>query len=483
MVDHDVPTPSPLSTPSDEPYSLSERINIFTRPIHSQLNRLILARLPLALPPYTTNPSTYISGLLHIAPIYITFETLWQTTLDASCLPTTLKPSFEVGLDACDPSLPLVDSKRPLILPHTNIPILVHAPKVCSRTHSLLAHLRLPGLLRAGRLRADIRVLTGTPEHKIDEQLEAVSQNGRLADFVTHTKHSVETNPHVLLAYAWVLYMALFSGGRYLRASLQGAGGSGGDFWNRDPSPVRPYSVTQGNGRHRNSRSEIYEPRGRPSSQSRSKNLSETGASRMVPGLQFFNFVGDEDGEDIKREFKKRITEAEILLTSGEKEDIINEAEMIFKFMVEMVGELDRVMGTTEDDIETARLAQKHPNLMTSREPVSVAQERLMRKTRTMSENLEIKLEENKHRKPSYLEVLVTGPVTKLMHFADEMPTLRIIRKTLCDFSYEGRCDSPPGVKAERRQDGAIGVALSTLVPVLAILAVILAWYSTAWMN
>jgi hypothetical protein len=199
----------------------------------------------------------------------------------------------------------------------------------------------------------------------------------------------------------------------------------------------------------------------------------------MVSGLQFFNFAGDDDGEDIKSEFKKRITEAEILLTSGEKEDIIDEAEEIFKFMVEMIGELDRVMGTTEDDIETARLVQKHPSLMTSRDSVSVAQERLMRKTRTMSENLEVKLEENKHRKPSFLEFFVTGPVTKLVHFAEEMPPLRIIRKTLCGFPYEGKCVSPPGVKV----DGAIGMVLSTLVPVFAILAVILAWYYAARMN
>ena len=60
-----------------------------------------------------------------------------------------------------------------------------------------------------------------------------------------------------------------------------------------------------------------------------------------TPGLQFFNFAGDEDGEGIKLEFKKRFKEVEALLTSGEKEDIITEAEYIFKFMVEIVNELD----------------------------------------------------------------------------------------------------------------------------------------------
>jgi heme oxygenase len=439
------------------------------------LNRLILARLPLALPPYTTNPSTYISGLLYITPIYITFETLWQTILDAPRLPTTLKPTFEFGIDACDPSLPLLDSRSPINLPHTDIPVLVHAPKVCSRTHSLLAHLRLPGLLRAGRLRADIRVLTGTPEHKIDEQLEAVSQNGRLAEFIAYTKQSVEKNPHVLLAYAWVLYMALFSGGRYLRASLQGAGGSG-DFWNRDPSPVRPYSITTSHSPspslRRRSKSEIP-PFGERTSGSRSNYRSENQASKMVPGLQFFNFLGDEDGEDIKREFKKRITEAEALLTNGEKEDIIDEAEEIFKFMVEMVSELDAVMGTNEEDIETVRLAQKHPNLMTSRDSFAVAQERLMRKTRTMGDSLGEKIEGR--RKSSFFEVFVTGPAGKFVRFADEIPPLRIIRKTLCGRPHEGECDKVAFMEVERKWDDGLWIG----VPILAVLIGSLAWLYT----
>jgi heme oxygenase len=332
-------------------------VNIATRPTHSQLNRLIILRLPLALPPYTTTPSTYISGLLHIAPIYITFEYLWQTILDAPRLPTSLNL-----FDACDPEQPLLDSRSIpvlLLVSHHNSPHLplIHNPKVCSRTHSLLSHLRLPGLLRAGRLRADIRVLTGTPEHKIGEQLNAVSKNGRLAEFIAHTKKAVEANPHVLLAYAWVLYMALFSGGRYLRASLKEAGGTGVDFWTRDPSPVRPYSATQDASPRRGSISWTIDPTTvRPSTRSRSRrrSSSESVTSKMVPGMSFFNFVGEEDGEDIKREFKKRITEAEVLLTPGEKEDIVTEAGHIFKFMVSMVAELDAVMGTKEDLDTTA---------------------------------------------------------------------------------------------------------------------------------
>ena len=38
----------------------------------------------------------------------------------------------------------------------------------------------------------------------------------------------------MLLAYAWVLYMALFSGGRFIRATLESAGTDG--FWHRKAS-------------------------------------------------------------------------------------------------------------------------------------------------------------------------------------------------------------------------------------------------------
>ena len=366
--------------------------------------------------------------------------------------------------DACDPEHPLLDSKSIPFIPSKNLPPLVHTPKVCSRTHSLLSHLQLPGLLRAGRLRADIRILTGTPEDKIEEQLETVSQNGRLAAFIAHTKQSIETNPHVLLAYAWVLYMALFSGGRYLRALLQGASGLGSDFWNRDPSPVRPYSATKGRN-ERHPRSDLGDSTSRRASRSRTRSDSMT--SKIIPGMQFFNFSGYEDGEDIKLEFKKRVTEAEVLLTNGEKEDIIAEAQVIFKFMVEIVGELDKVMGTSEDDIETASLQQKSRPLMEARDSVAVAQERLFKKSRTPSDELE------KRRKTSYLDVLVTGPVTRLVHFGDAW---RNFKKPLSSKdSDHSRVSFKTVVENESMILARIKV-LTTIVPTLMVIVMFLVW-------
>jgi len=195
--------------------------------------------------------------------------------------------------------------------------------------------------------------------------------------------------------------MALFSGGRYLRALLQGAGGFGHDFWERDPSPVRPYSVTRHPSDWRESRSDdLGDPR---STRPRSRTRSESNISKVNPGLQFFNFPGEEDGEDIKLEFKKRITEAEILLTYGEKEEIITEAKTIFEFMVEIVEELDKVMGIDEDDLEAERRATTSKS---SSESFHVTQEPLPRKVRTPSEV-------SGQKDSALLELLVTAPMAK----------------------------------------------------------------------
>jgi hypothetical protein len=179
-----------------------------------------------------------------------------------------------------------------------------------------------------------------------------ISRDGKLAEFITHTRKAVQMNPHIILAYAWVFYMALFSGGRYLRAALVEAGGEGAGFWKLDPSPAsscpnlekstRPWRSNQSElDEHAVSRSSIL-----------SASRSENGLSRIVPGLQFFHFLGEEDGEDIKVEFKKRFVEAEALLSCGEQESIIAEAKRIFSFMVEVVLDLDKVVDAQKERLE-----------------------------------------------------------------------------------------------------------------------------------
>ena len=303
---------------------LAEAINAATRSVHAKLNKLIIARLPLALPPHATDSSLYASGLLHIAPIYIAFESIWQDILDTA-------PGSGAGdniSDGCDPDRPILDDGA-ILTPGRCEPetVKVHHPMVCDRIRSILEHLHLPELTRSERLKADIQDITGWSKHAVEEQLKIIGQTGRLMQFVAHIERSVENKPHVLLAYSYILFMALFAGGRFIRASLESAGEL---FWDQTPSPVKPA--------HRACQQSAETPRehchsgdGHPA--------HKTGATP----LRFFHFSTLMDGEDLKREFKRRLADSEGILTVKERHDIVQEAVCVFDNMVLLVNQLDAV--------------------------------------------------------------------------------------------------------------------------------------------
>jgi hypothetical protein len=168
--------------------------------------------------------------------------------------------------------------------------------------------------------------------------------------------------------------MALFAGGRHLRAMLKEAGGVE-DFWFRSPSPNRPYSATIPHDSLLRRTLNVNGSQSRSGGCSRDAHSSDSAAQIPVPGLSFFHFAGDHDGEDIKVEFKKRVSEADVILTESEKQDIILEAQHIFRFMVELVDDLDALMGTTEHQsgpVLPRRLARKtqQDHTLSEKEPI-----------------------------------------------------------------------------------------------------------------
>ncbi|KAK3952530.1 hypothetical protein QBC32DRAFT_324347 [Pseudoneurospora amorphoporcata] len=330
------------SSPAPQYSHLGDQINAATRSVHTQLNSQIIRRLPLALPPAANTPSTYVSGLLHVAPVYITFETLWYMILLSHKEQTKdfRNPSPYQGRPPSPQ--PPKEKDRFLLDPKTSHRVPFHdgndaglsqRPGTSERIFSILKSLRLPGLMRADCLRADIRCLTGWPKEVVDEQIEVAAQNGNLKKFITQIKQSVGESPHVLLAYAWVLYMALFSGGRILRNSLEKAGP---EFWKTKCDPIMPLNKAC-----------AY-----PDKSHATAPMSER--------LRFFHFNTNQDGEDLKREFKRRLVEAEDLLTTSEKTRIVHEAIHVFENMLALVSQLDHVFleGTRDDsflDINVTR--------------------------------------------------------------------------------------------------------------------------------
>ncbi|KAI1772935.1 hypothetical protein F4818DRAFT_453303 [Hypoxylon cercidicola] len=320
--------------------SIGDAINAATRSVHTKLNKLIIMRLRLALPPQADDASNYVQGLLHIAPIYNAFESLWQSILDADPVDTPR----EQADDKSDKSEDSAASQP---------------PAACSRIHLLLFHLRLDKMLRSEALKQDLASLTGWSDAVLAEQLdEIVSESPMLAKFIQHIKEAVAERPHVLLAYAWVLYMALFSGGRFIRASLERVDAASA-FWTPLASASEASEPETGGGP--NMAVAMLGPwlagqvgLGR-SGTGANKNKNQGGGGEKQHPLAFFRFDTPTDGEDLKQTFKARLAESTTengagnLLSTQEREDVVAEARFIFESMISAVGELDEVCGTEEE--------------------------------------------------------------------------------------------------------------------------------------
>ncbi|KAB5550964.1 hypothetical protein GE09DRAFT_156627 [Coniochaeta sp. 2T2.1] len=300
-----------LNMPSldDDNVFLGDAINIATRPVHTRLNKLILLRLPLAIPPRADDPSLYIQGILHIAPLYIAFESLWHSALHANDSGPDASPSHQND----SPSGPFPFRTQSS----------TSGPQPSPRIHKILDALYIPGLLRSSRLRSDLRSLTGWSDPLLQSNLESTATStGRLGEVIAHIHRSASKHPHVLLAYAWVLYMALFSGGRFIRATLESAGTQEEGFWTS------------------------------ASSSSGMSNAKKVKVPVHGP-LDFFHFPTPQDGEDLKHEFKARLADVGRLLTAEERGHIVQEAVCIFENLILVINQLDDVCHTKLADLNS----------------------------------------------------------------------------------------------------------------------------------
>ncbi|KAK5017842.1 hypothetical protein LTR60_001760, partial [Cryomyces antarcticus] len=313
------PVPPPPPTPSPNALPLPAEINSATRyepgpevtaaatadaltlctsyrSIHTQLNRLITSRLPLALPPHTTSPALYAHGLRHFALVYYAFEAQWTRL----CAPR----------GAAD-----------MLSDHT-----LHAQDI----RAFLAGLLPPGLMRSERLRDDLSALSDD----IRVMEDTAPYPGKAVQaFAAHIEDAVSTRNYVLVAYAWVMYMAIFSGGRWIRAQLLSASScscsacssssseptnNSGTFW-----PLPPRSTSEN-----------------ISQQPQHEERNE-GEPDHPPGLSFLHFPGPCDGKDVKAAFKQRLEAAEPLFSADERREIVAEARRIFGYCIDIVAELD----------------------------------------------------------------------------------------------------------------------------------------------
>jgi heme oxygenase len=283
------------------------------RTLHTSLNRLITSRLPLALPPHTSDPTLYATGLLHFAHIFLTFESLWADLLrdHASQLDNTDTAS--------PPFSPLLSYL--LVNPYDSPSLFAPTPP-CPQLAEFLQSLRPKGLIRSGRLKRDLEYLLGV--HPTDlEVLLAKYPGDKVAEFCTHIRKSVNEKPWTLVSYAWCFYMAIFSGGRWIRGGLMKAPTG---FW-----PAQEEALQD-------------------------------------RGLSLWHFPGEHDGEDIKAEFKTRLLGAETLFSADERVDVIEEAKDIFRLCATLVDELDEMVGTDMARAEVAPVVHRAPQTMNEKQ-------------------------------------------------------------------------------------------------------------------
>lgn len=170
--------------------------------------------------------------------------------------------------------------------------------------HPLLAQLHVPALERSSCLQHDLAILATSLRLQSltffklgpGENVSDIECHPLLDDFINHIRDILATKPHLIVAYTWVFYMAIFSGGRYIRAQLQNAGN---EFWNCTLNL------------------EIE------------KRACSWKSSHTENSLTFWDFAGASDGENLKAEYKAQLLELETCLTAHERHEITDEAEYI----------------------------------------------------------------------------------------------------------------------------------------------------------
>lgn len=236
--------------------SIAIDINAATKVLHTELNRLIIERLPLALPPYTHLPTRYALGVKRFAAIFLAIER-------------------EIDL--------LAQKREESTTKHSE------------DVNAWLENLLPDGLQRTQRFSDDVLHLEKRTRTVLNIDQRVAKEQARLHAVVA-------TRPHVLVAYVWIMYMAIFSGGRHIRKHLASVDES---FWTGRTNDI-------------------------PEKQSLS-----------MPGFTFMSFDDDSDGEDLKTEFKRRLAFADDLLTLEERAEVVEEGRVLFQHCITTIKEID----------------------------------------------------------------------------------------------------------------------------------------------
>ncbi|KAK6374267.1 hypothetical protein LTR64_002375 [Lithohypha guttulata] len=267
------------------PSSLQGALHSATRSLHAQLNKTIMTRFPLCLPPHATDPMAYHLGMLVFSQIFKQFERSIDLVLAefAQSRTSLLK-------DDCR-------ARHIRVVKRQYTKELLRSQNTQHDQEFLSRRLKRT---------ESTNELLGQLEEKLNTQAE--SHAGYIGSHI-------QEKPYLALAYTWTMYLALFNGGRYLQKLLAAAGPK---FW-------------------------------RESSRFDSTNQSsECEVTTAYSALSFWHFdeatEDDPQAEQLKQKFKRNFDEASLLLTAAEIEEVVQEARSVFELCLRLIQMLDEAM-------------------------------------------------------------------------------------------------------------------------------------------
>ena len=172
---------------------------------HGKVNRLNTARIPLCLPPEAKTPLLYALGLSRYAEIYLGLEKVWLAEI-GDPLHWIEGPSDTLDSYASDKD----------------------------RIQAVLRLIYLPELLRTKRFEADLLALQSLDPHIAGLVTGEENAGTEVRQYI---EEDLSARPHLLVAYIWVMYQALFNGGRFIRMQLLKAGP---EFWGLSAKTMNP---------------------------------------------------------------------------------------------------------------------------------------------------------------------------------------------------------------------------------------------------
>ncbi|KAJ5633066.1 hypothetical protein N7490_009405 [Penicillium lividum] len=239
---------------------------------HAAIHRMNLSRISLCLPPQTSRPTLYALGISRYAEIFYGLEEEWVAFMG--------DPADWIGEGSVDRIPDLSDA--------------FDASDSPERMKSLLRVLYVPELIRTRALQADLQFLQSVDPASV----ELMSGPNPGSEIRRYIHDHVGRNPHLLVAWIWILYSAILYGGRELQSQLVKAGP---EFWDLSAAELQ--------------------------------------ASRTPSPLSFWHI---DDDDAVKAKFRKRIVQVDQVLTPQEQQDILDESLRIFQKLELLTLSLDK---------------------------------------------------------------------------------------------------------------------------------------------